>query len=507
MLGAVPAKSPTVTAVTPSTPVSPATPAAGSTPASFDFQSPVAQHAQPSSSAGSVPTASPLYRSPSTPSISTSTLPDQRMLELKLMHHYTTITCKTFTFTAPVTEDIWRVTVPKLAFSGSQHLADAVLAVAALHLRSLTPNDKDLVRASHAYMAASLAEYNATLNQGINQSNAEALFLTSTLIAFQATATRTFIKDEPAISNTPHGLGDGSGHGAGTGGYAIPFSWFHSFQGVKAITAASWRYLRNSPVAIHIINSQAALQLDIEASKDGFFGHLLDGLEEELAALDANTQSTNNTTETHPHDSTASTTDPSPPPPPQAQTEAQQQQGMSSQEAAAMSQINNTRQAYQHAVAALNWAHKIPHRGAALSFPATVSRRFVELLEERRPRALAVLACFFALLKSLENVWWLQGMARREVLGVAALFSGDYFGADAHRRWWPHLEWAARIAVWRGGEAIPADVWGADWAAEERALAEASRDGADFCSQIELLSQMTGGASCAAPSLSAGIQP
>jgi len=421
------------------------------------------------------------------------------MLELKLMHHYTTITCKTFTFAAPMTEDIWRVTVPKLAFSGSQHLADAVLAVSALHLRSLTPNDKELVRASHAYMAASLAEYNAALNKGINQSNAEALFLTSTLIAFQATATRTFIKDEPAISN--------SAHGSGTGGYAIPFSWFHAFQGVKAITAASWRFLRDSPVVAHIINSQVALQLNIEESKDGFFGHLLEGLEEELATMDANAPSSSVNETTAPAPNTGTGSSPPPKTEPQQQQQQQQQEGIRAPdtETAQSAHVNSTRQAYQHAVAALNWAHKIPHRGAALSFPATVSRRFVELLEERRPRALAVLACFFALLKSLEDVWWLQGMARREVLGVAALFSGDYFGADAHARWWPHLEWAVRIAVWRdddgaGAGAIPAEVWGADWAAEERALAEASRDGADFFSQIELLSQMTG----AAPSLPLG---
>ena len=479
--------SPTTTAATPHTPATPATPSAVFTPAAaFDYQSPAAHHA-PSPAMRS---ATPLCRSPSTPTISAATPPDQRMLELRLMHHYTAITCKTFTFSAPMTEDIWKFTVPSLAFSGSQHLADAVLAVTALHLRSMSPNDRDMIRASHAYMAASLAEYNATLNEGINQSNAEALFLTSTLIAFQATATRTFIKDEPGATGGEDGrsaaaaaAAGGGRHGPGTGGYAVPFSWFHSFQGVKAITAASWRYLRHSSVVAHIINSQAALQLDFEASKDGFFGHLLDGLDEELAAMDAN----------------ASFSGPEAGIPPPAS------QGMEDAAAAAAaaqsSLVDSTRQAYQHAVAALNWAHKLPHKGAALSFPATVSRRFVELLEERRPRALAVLACFFAQLKSLESVWWLQGMARREVLGVVGLFNGDYFGADAHRTWWPHLEWAARIAVWHDGDDIPPEVWGADWQAEEqKALAaQGGSAGVDFVSQIEMLSQMAGPAAQSLP--------
>jgi hypothetical protein len=388
------------------------------------------------------------------------------------------MTCKTFTFTAPVTEDIWKITVPNLAFSGSQHLADAILAVAALHLRSMVPNDKELVRASHAYMAASLAEYSAALTKGINHSNAESLFLTSALIAFQSTATRVFMKDEVMV-----GGGDDTDPGANrqrnqpSGCYSIPFSWFHSFQGVKAITAASWQYLRVSPVVTQVINSQAVLQLDFTAGPKTFFGHLLEGMDEELAAMGDASSATPSATPTSP-----GSIGYQPPNEPSAADEL----------------IASTQQAYQHAVAVLNWAHKIPHKGAPLAFPATVSRRFIELLEERRPRALAILACFFALLKSMDSVWWLQGMARREVLGVVSLFNSDFFGADAYRTWWPHLEWAMRIALYEppggannnGSEPIPADIWGADWYAEERALEEGQDHHGGYVRHIELLSQM-----------------
>lgn len=393
------------------------------------------------------------------------------------MHQYTAMTCKTFTFTAPVTEDIWKITVPNLAFSGSQHLADAILAVAALHLRSMVPNDKELVRASHAYMAASLAEYSAALTKGIDHNNAESLFLTSALIAFQSTATRVFMKDEVMV-----GGGDGVDPNANrqrnqpSGCYSIPFSWFHSFQGVKAITAASWQYLRVSPVVTQVINSQAVLQLDFTAGPKTFFGHLLEGMDEELAAMGDTSSAT-------PRATPASPTSAGYQPP--------------NKPSAAAELIASTRQAYQHAVAVLNWAHKIPHKGAPLAFPATVSRRFIELLEERRPRALAILACFFALLKSMDSVWWLQGMARREVLGVVSLFNSDFFGADAYRTWWPHLEWAMRIALYEppggnnsGSEPIPADIWGADWYAEERALEKGQDHHGGYVRHIELLSQM-----------------
>ncbi|KAK5663415.1 hypothetical protein OQA88_3844 [Cercophora sp. LCS_1] len=430
-----------------------ATPSAASpgTPQSAnDFRSPVARASVPAF-ISPVPT---LYRPPPTPGLSATTPPNHRLLELKLMHHYTALTCKTFTFTAPVTEDIWKITVPELAFAGSQHLADAILAVAALHLRSLTPNDKDLIRASHAYMAASLAEYSATLTRGIDNTNAETLFLTAALIAFQSTATRVFMKDELALNSLTNPQGGKDRQQTAAGCYAIPFSWFHSFQGVKAITAASWQYLRASPVVTQVINSQVVLQLDFTSGPETFFGHLLDGMDDELASM--------------------------------APSPAGSGQDI----------VLSTRQAYQHAVAVLNWAHKIPHKGAPLAFPATVSRRFIELLEERRPRALAILACFFALLKSMDSVWWLQGMARREVLGVVSLFNSDFFGPDAYRDWWPHLEWAMRIALYENeglarGEPIPAEVWGADWYAEEKALQEkGDAEGDSYYKHIEMLSHM-----------------
>jgi hypothetical protein len=357
-------------------------------------------------------------------------------------------------------------------------------------------------------MAASIAEYSAALNKGIDETNAEALFLTSALIAFQSTATRTFMKDEITFNGMSNQTEEGTERASQLGVYAVPFSYFHSFQGVKAITAASWQYIRHSPVVIQIINSQVALQLDFSTSSRGFFGHLLDDLEEELSTMEARVRSCPAGSDAEAflagHNSH----------PPQSQP---QQQGHTPQppfleDPAAAGQtlpgdtVQTTRQAYQHAVAVLNWAHKIPHKGAALAFPATVSRRFVELLEERRPRALAILACYFALLRSLDGVWWLHGMARREVLGVVSLFNSDYFGAEAYRRWWPHLEWAMRIALWedrdtssgRNGEvddgevstsSIPPEVWGADWATEEQIL-NLKKEGADYVSQIEMLSQM-----------------
>jgi hypothetical protein len=381
---------------------------------STDGRTPLLIHPSPA-----ITPATPLYIRPST-ALSTTTSPNNRLLELRLMHQYTSMTSRTLLVNSNVTEDIWQNIVPRMAFGGANYLADAILAVAALHLRSLNPDDKDLVRASHSYMASSLSEYMASLNGGINESNAESLFITASLIAFQSTASRIFIRDE-------------ADPGDPLSNYALPLSWFHSFQGVKTMVASSWPWIRNSGIVIPIIDSQPALQLDLNAtSSDSFFGHLLDNLEDECALED---------------------------------------KGLAA----------STQQCYHHAVSVLNWAHKIPHRGAALAFPATVSKRFVDLIEAKRPRALATLACFFALLKNIDSVWWLQGVARREVMGIVSMF-------EPSSAWWPHLEWPIRIALFEGG-IIPPDIWGADWVAEEHRM-EKPGQGTSFVNHIEVLAQL-----------------
>ncbi|KAI2624755.1 hypothetical protein GGS21DRAFT_541153 [Xylaria nigripes] len=365
---------------------------------------------------GSAPT--PIYKTPDPPPLSSTTSKRNRMLELRLLHNFTTVTAKTLSISSPVLERIWRVTVPELAFSSASYLADTLLAVSALHLRSSSPHDRELIRASHSYMASACAEYGACLSRGVTQSNAEALFLTSALIAFQSTASRIFARDD--INER-------------TGGYSLPLSWFHSFQGVKAIVTATWQWLCISKIIIPIIESQPALNLDLSGHPT-FFSDLMVGVEDEIVKFDSNST-------------------------PETQVD--------------------TRNAYQHAIAVLDWAHKIPYTGAPLVFLATVSRRFIELLEARRPRALAILASYFALLKCLDDVWWLKGVARREIMGIISLFDPD------DEEWWPRLQWPLRIAL-HDKAIIPPHVWGADWAAQ---TTNASQSGG-FVSHIELLSDM-----------------
>ncbi|KAK6857725.1 C6 zinc finger protein [Apiospora arundinis] len=269
-----------------------------------------------------------LYRQPTAPhQMFSSTLGTNRMLELRLLHHYTTSTYKHLSVMGSGSDAVWRERVPQLAFSsaetalsdnGANFLMDVMLAVSALHLWTTSPNDRTLIHASHAYTAAALSAYNASLSRGIKKSNAETLLITALFITFQATAT----------------------------------------QGVKAILSSSWTWMQESAVLIPIIESLPGLDITLSSECSTFFGPLLDGLTDELDSIEMDPESR-----------------------------------------------MLTEQAYHHAVSMLNWAHQIPHTGAPVLFMFAVSRRFIELLQERRPRALVILACHFCQLKSLDGVW------------------------------------------------------------------------------------------------------
>lgn len=339
-------------------------------------------------------------------------------LELRLMHNYTVMTSKTLAgIDTPATHETWQVAVPSMAFE-APCLMDAVLAVSALHLRTLNPHDHSLVRASHGYMASALRQYSSSLMNGVNAANAEALFTTSALIAFQASASRRFQVE------------DRDDHD-GNDGYTLPVQWFHSFQGVKAVVLASWKWLRNSERVRPIIQAQPALALDLNPNRPKFFGPLLEGLTEQLERME----------------------------------ETRRQE---------------TRQAYEHAVAYLNWAHEKPQRARILGFPATVSRRFVELISQHDPRTLVIIACFFAMTKVVDDVWWLKGVAKMEVDGILSLIPQDWKG---------RMEWPMRIAHHDGP--MDEDTWGDSWS--DDGASKPDEENNDLHSHIDILAQLDPG--------------
>lgn len=367
----------------------------------------------------------PMYTQPTENTLSHYSS-SSRATELRLLHNYTTLTSKTLAATNnALTESAWQIHVPTLAFE-NPCLMDALLAVSALHMRTLTPNDGQLVRLFHGYMASSLAQYTQTLSSGVNETNAEALFTTSALIAFQASACRRF-------TNESH-------FGETQEPYTLPVQWFHSFQGVKTVVLTSWRWLRLSPHVRPIIAAQPALSRDTYIKAPEPFSHLLTTVADQVKDLSP-------------------------------------------------SEASEIKQAYEHSIAYLNWAHAKPEKPRILGFPATVSRRFIQLIDERDPRALVIIACFFAMTRRVEDAWWLEGVARKEVLGILSLLDPE---------WWAVMEWPLLVVNQEGP--VMEEVWHAalrmggvedefiDFGEDESEKREPTAEGAG--NHIDLLAQI-----------------
>ncbi|KAJ5825274.1 hypothetical protein N7474_002412 [Penicillium riverlandense] len=59
-------------------------------------------------------------------------------------------------------------------------------------------------------------------------------------------------------------------------------------------------------------------------------------------------------------------------------------------------------------------------------FPPIVPGEFLDFVYERRPRALVIMAYFFALAKNIEDTWWLRGIPEREVRGINSIVPPEW---------------------------------------------------------------------------------
>jgi hypothetical protein len=107
-----------------------------------------------------------------------------RILELRLLHHYTKTTCKAQTLSAMIPllcHPMWEIDIPQMAFNNDIVL-NALLGISAVNLFALNPEDQGLVRVSRSYMDKALSKYRATIVD-VCPNNAEPLLVAACLIA------------------------------------------------------------------------------------------------------------------------------------------------------------------------------------------------------------------------------------------------------------------------------------------------------------------------------------
>ena len=75
-----------------------------------------------------------------------------------------------------------------------------------------------------------------------------------------------------------------------------------------------------------------------------------------------------------------------------------------------------------------------------------VPEQFIDLIEQRRPRALAILAYYCSTLRAIDDTWIFRGMAEREVKGLQTILPAE---------WQWSLQWPQSMLLWEFGLPLP----------------------------------------------------
>jgi len=144
--------------------------------------------------------------------------------------------------------------------SGSpNHLSDILLAVSALHLRFLNPNDQSVQLASSYYLDLGLQKLNSMLSE-VNEENSPLVFVSSALVALHVLVSRLELKRGNQ--------------------YFVPSAWFRMLQGIKNIASLSRPWIMKSKLEPLLLDDQLLLR-GWPMDDDTPFTELLVGLEDE----------------------------------------------------------------------------------------------------------------------------------------------------------------------------------------------------------------------------------
>jgi hypothetical protein len=147
------------------------------------------------------------------------------------------------------------------------YLRDILLGCTAMSLRSRNPLDQNLVEASHTYALRSIRECSAQIRNGVNENNAEGLFVSALLIAMHSFTSREY----DALDEDNYGVT----------GQMPSLRWLRQFQGVRAIQVAGWSWIQNSPYIKPMIPTLPVTPMAPHPTKVLFFGYLLEGMDSE----------------------------------------------------------------------------------------------------------------------------------------------------------------------------------------------------------------------------------
>ncbi|KAJ5106635.1 hypothetical protein N7456_003310 [Penicillium angulare] len=285
------------------------------------------------------------------------------VLQLRLIHHWVTSTAATMSSAhIPAVHQVWSVVVPEMAFD-YEPLLHTVLALSAAHRIILSPDEATTLRPiQHAYIDSSLRQHRPVTAQ-LDGSTSEAVCVNAILLSLYT----IYLRSEPTSD-----------------AYEPPFLWLSVAHGIRTILKTVYGQLMGSDSKIKPFLLAKPMVfgggLDMFKPPVDPFQSILE-YERDIEDIDEETaEAYSQTTEYLGYLYTAS-------------------------------QANEP-----------EWVL----RKIFFGFPPISPRRFTDLVTERRPRALVILAYLFALGKKVDNVWWFRGIPEREVRGINGIVPDNW---------------------------------------------------------------------------------
>ncbi|KAH8594261.1 hypothetical protein B0O99DRAFT_687902 [Bisporella sp. PMI_857] len=297
---------------------------------------------------------------------------ESRVLELRLMHHYSTFTCNELPKAhSSQGKQVWSINIPRLSFYSDDAL-NALLAISALHLFALCHEDASLAYRAKLYFDRAVKQHRVALSKA-NCDNAESLLATAILIThYTWLAAHTHVGDQP---------------------YEIPVQTYHMARKIKSLIEYLWPLFKDSGYLWYV-------EQDQEEEPDTEVGHpFLSSVQEDLARLsesfnDQNTSITDRMVYMH-----------------------------AIQELSSLSK----------AIVSSKYVQRTQNRLATM--PLRLPPRFLELVEQKDPRSLVLIARNIALLKLIDDVWWLHGIGQSQrvaeysINGIKAMVASEWMWA------------------------------------------------------------------------------
>jgi hypothetical protein len=282
-----------------------------------------------------------------------------RIIELKLFHHYTTITSTLMPrYGLDALDHLFRMHVPQLCFLNNA-LLSSVLGLAAVDFLALNPDNQDMKRAARFYLNQTITQQ-CRLVSNVSKENAEAVTLVAMFLAMQIRHRAAFVSpDEP---------------------YKLPLQLFYMTFGIIVISSKCIPLLRASNVPIvfgirpakFVVGFSAKYFLPCSIWEDSLL--LREGLDAE--GFDPKIKS-----------------------------------------------VYDRALAYIEEIYIALLREEAPEwiRRRHSGFLVIVPRGFVKLLEQQDPRAMAILARYMALMKMCDKFCYCTGTAEYEVQGILSL--------------------------------------------------------------------------------------